>query len=130
MRQIRPLRLIFAALLFATSLPTLAAATTIELVNDSNSDETLIRSNTSGIVTPPAPDPLFANDTRVVVSETPGTVDAGAFTYQSCRFNWSVIKVGSLYQFSDGAEPTSDCESQVILQNFITGEYSVRFTVE
>ncbi|WP_143751128.1 hypothetical protein [Marinobacter sp. LV10MA510-1] len=71
MRQIRPLRLIFAALLFATSLPTLAVATTIELVNDSNSDETLIRSNTSGIVTPPAPTPLFANDTSVVVLEIP-----------------------------------------------------------
>ena len=93
-------KIIPAVLIAAFSVPVLAAETSIELVNDSNSNDILIRENTSGSLIPSAPAPLLANTSgNNIVSSTPGTVDAGTLTYQSCRFNWSVIKVGSFYQF-------------------------------
>jgi hypothetical protein len=116
--------------LSAIALPALAAQTSIKLINDSNSSQILINSSSTGTLSQAVPNPLFANDIKLIDSDTAGTVDAGLFVYQSCRFNWSVIKLGSIYQFSDGATPSSSCESQVISQNFFTGEYSVQFTVK
>ncbi|PCK06683.1 MAG: hypothetical protein COA42_17165 [Alteromonadaceae bacterium] len=116
--------------LSALAMPVLAAETSIELINNSSSNEILINSSSTGSLLPTAPNPLYAYDTTNLVSITAGTVDAGAFTYQSCRFNWSAIKIGSIYMFSDGATPSSDCESQVVSQNFFTGEYSVQFKVK
>jgi len=121
---------VILSVLSAFAMPAQAVNTVIELVNSTNSDESLINANTSGLLLPAAPGPLHANDRVSIVSTTGKNVDAGVITYSACRFNWSVIKIESNYQFSDGAIPSSHCESQVVYQNFNTGEYSVQFKVK
>ncbi|WP_444929627.1 hypothetical protein ACJJIF_17810 [Microbulbifer sp. SSSA002] len=117
----------------AHSVPTLAAtlSTSIELKNNTSSDNSLIDgTNTTGIISPAFPSPATANSSTSHTSTTSGSVDAGVLTYQSCRFNWSIIQIGSTYRFSIGATPSSKCSSDVLVQNAFTGEYQIRFNID
>jgi hypothetical protein len=123
---------LLAVALVAVSASTFAAtlSTSIELNNNTSSDNTLINgTNVSGIVTPAFPGPAIANSTSYHTSMTNGLADAGVLTYRSCRFNWSIIDIGSIYTFSIGATPSSKCSSEVLVQNVFTGEYSIKFNI-
>ncbi|WKD48536.1 hypothetical protein [Microbulbifer spongiae] len=127
--------LVITAVVFLVVNPLLALAgtlsTSIELKNNTSSDKTLIDgTNTTGIVTPLFPSPALANSTTFHTSISNGLADAGVLTYQSCRFNWSVIALGAAYTFSIGAEPSSRCSSEVLVQNVFTGEYQIRFNID
>jgi len=109
-----------------------SSTTTIELINDKWSDETLINTSVSGTVTPAFPNPLTAHTERTHISTTlPGAIDldAGSVRYGSCLFHWSAIKLGAFFQFSIGND-SSMCEAKVISQNFVTGDYHIRFRIK
>lgn len=122
-----------ALFLISNSISALAGtlSTSIELKNNTSSDKTLIDgTNTTGIVAPLFPSPALANSTTFHTSISNGLADAGVLSYQSCRFNWSVIELGAAYTFSIGAEPSSRCSSEVLVQNVFTGEYQIRFNID
>ncbi|WP_445363150.1 hypothetical protein ACJJIQ_23420 [Microbulbifer sp. ANSA003] len=117
----------------AHSVPALAStlSTSIELKNNTSSDNVLINgTNTTGFISPLFPAPAAANSSTFHTSTTNGLADAGVLTYQSCRFNWSVIQMSGYYQFSIGATPSSKCSSDVLVQNVFTGEYKIRFNID
>ncbi|WP_143729352.1 hypothetical protein [Microbulbifer sp. GL-2] len=106
-------------------------STSIELKNNTSSDNVLINgTNSTGIISPLFPSPAAANSSTFHTSITNGVADAGVLTYQSCRFNWSVIQMNGYYQFSIGATPSSKCSSDVLVQNVFTGEYKIRFNID
>lgn len=127
---------VFLAPLLALSIastPVFSAtlSTSIELNNNTSSNNTLINgSNVTGFISPVFPGPAIANSTSNHISSTTGLADAGVLTYQSCRFNWSIIDIGSIYIFSIGATPSSKCSSRVLVQNVFTGEYSIEFNID
>ncbi|GAB2191422.1 hypothetical protein [Sessilibacter sp. MAH2] len=122
-------------LIFITSFSNLSLAdvvTIVEFENIKNRDQQLINgTNVSGSIYPAIPSVLISNDPPSIhESRTPGDlVDSGIITFQSCRFNWSTIRMGGIYTFSRGAEPSSSCSLLVITQNPFTGEHRLRFQI-
>ena len=99
-------KVLISLFMLAFSTASLAdVSTTIEIDNTTSSDETLISGdNVTGSITPAVPSTLDANSSTTHISSTPGTLaDAGVIEYQSCRFNWSSINIGSIYIFSKEA---------------------------
>jgi hypothetical protein len=107
-----------------------ALSTTIEVVNNTTSNASLTSASYTGIITPALPNPLPAMSNSIHVSTSSGLADAGTFYYAGCRFNWSVINQGGYYSFSIGAQPSSRCSSNILVQNVFTGEYSIQFFVD
>lgn len=133
--EIKNKHILMSAVLFSAmnAFPVFAGtlSTSIELKNNTSSDKMLIsENNTTGDIFPSLPNPIPANRTASFTSSSNGAVDAGVLTYQQCRFNWSVIELGTIYKFSIGAEPSSRCSSEILVQNVFTGEYKIKFNID
>lgn len=135
MMAVKRKHILISAVLFSTvnSLSALAGtlSTSIELKNNTSSTKTLISgTNTTGHISPLFPNPALPNSVTFHTSTSNGAADAGVLTYSSCRFNWSIIELGTIYTFSIGAKPASRCSSDVLVQNVFTGEYQISFNID